>query len=95
MDVLNHDLYLHIFDAFLLEGNKVIFRFAIALLKTIESNLLSCTTIGAVHSCLSNLMAIKLAPQDLTKVAFNIHSFPQKAIETKRQHYASQNGNKK
>jgi hypothetical protein len=98
VDVLNHELYLHIFDAFLLEGNKVIFRFAIALLKLIEPKLLECPTIGAVHSCLSNLMSIKLEPKELAKVAFGIHSFPMKPIESRRQMYANlqqQNGGRK
>uniref|UniRef100_A0AC35FTC2 TBC1 domain family member 2B n=1 Tax=Panagrolaimus sp. PS1159 TaxID=55785 RepID=A0AC35FTC2_9BILA len=98
VDVLNHELYLHIFDAFLLEGNKVIFRFAIALLKLIEPKLLECPTIGAVHSCLSNLMSLKLEPKELARVAFGIHSFPMKPIESRRQMYANlqqQNGARK
>uniref|UniRef100_A0A7E4ZZW5 PH domain-containing protein n=1 Tax=Panagrellus redivivus TaxID=6233 RepID=A0A7E4ZZW5_PANRE len=91
VDVLSHDLYLPIFDAYLLEGNKVIFRFALGLLRTLEARLLACTTVGAVHSCLSNLATLDCTPKDLAKAAFHdLYSFPAKSIETKRVHYASQ-----
>uniref|UniRef100_A0A914Y8S2 Rab-GAP TBC domain-containing protein n=1 Tax=Panagrolaimus superbus TaxID=310955 RepID=A0A914Y8S2_9BILA len=89
VDSVNQNLYLHIFDVFLLEGNKVIFRFAIALLKIIEPKLLECHTIGAIQSCLSNLSDLKLEAKELAKVAFGIHSFSIKTIESRRQMYAN------
>ena len=91
VDVLHHDVFLNIFDAFLLEGNKVVFRFAIALLKTCEPNLLNCTTLGGIHACLSNLMTLKLDPKELAKIAFNnLMSLPSKHIEARRQYHINQ-----
>lgn len=46
VDVLPHSIYLTIFDAFLYEGNKVLFRFALALFKICEPHVLQCKTIG-------------------------------------------------
>lgn len=91
VDTLHHDLFLNIFDAFLLEGNKVIFRFAIAILKTIESNLLSCTSMGSIQKCLSDLSNLNIDSKDLAKIAFNnLMSFPSKHIESRRQYHANQ-----
>ena len=61
VDVLPHSVYLNIFDVFLYEGNKVrslsltverkslsqvLFRFALAVLKLGEPQVLQCKTIG-------------------------------------------------
>ncbi|KAI1706937.1 rab-GTPase-TBC domain-containing protein [Ditylenchus destructor] len=55
VDVLSHNVYINLFDVFLYEGNKVLFRFALALLKVCEAKVLECTSLGGVHSCLSNM----------------------------------------
>ena len=91
VDVLHHDVFLNIFDAFLLEGNKVVFRFAIALLKKCEPNLLNCSALGGIHACLSNLMTLKLDSKELSKIAFNsLMSLPSKHIEARRQYHINQ-----
>uniref|UniRef100_A0A915E0A3 Rab-GAP TBC domain-containing protein n=1 Tax=Ditylenchus dipsaci TaxID=166011 RepID=A0A915E0A3_9BILA len=36
VDTLSHKIYINIFDVFLCEGNKVLFRFALALLKSVN-----------------------------------------------------------
>lgn len=91
VDVLPHSIYLTIFDAFLYEGNKVLFRFALALLKICEPHVLQCKTIGTVHQCLSKAQDHITDFKSLAQVAFNeMNPFPQKAIETKRQLYVTQ-----
>ncbi|CAI2345941.1 unnamed protein product [Caenorhabditis sp. 36 PRJEB53466] len=91
VDVLPHSIYLTIFDAFLYEGNKVLFRFALALLKICEPHVLQCKTIGTVHQCLSKAQDHITDFKSLAQVAFNeLNPFPQKSIETKRQLYVSQ-----
>lgn len=91
VDVLPHSIYLTIFDAFLYEGNKVLFRFALALLKICEPHVLQCKTIGTVHQCLSKAQEHITDFKSLAQVAFNeLNPFPQKTIETKRQLYLTQ-----
>uniref|UniRef100_A0A8R1I561 TBC1 domain family member 2B n=1 Tax=Caenorhabditis japonica TaxID=281687 RepID=A0A8R1I561_CAEJA len=91
VDVLPHSIYLTIFDAFLYEGNKVLFRFALALLKICEPQVLQCKTIGTVHQCLSKAQEHITDFKSLAQVAFNeLNPFPQKTIETKRQLYVAQ-----
>lgn len=91
VDVLPHSIYLTIFDAFLYEGNKVLFRFALALLKICEPHVLQCKTIGTVHQCLSKAQDHITDFKSLAQVAFNeLNPFPQKSIETKRQMYVTQ-----
>ncbi|VDN55593.1 unnamed protein product [Dracunculus medinensis] len=91
VDVLPQTIYLPIFDVFLYEGNKVLFRFALAILKLAESVILECKTIGAVHASLSNIAQYVDDFRSLAEVAFNgLSSFPMKGIEAKRQFYISQ-----
>lgn len=91
VDVLPHSIYLTIFDAFLYEGNKVLFRFALALFKICEPHVLQCKTIGTVHQCLSKAQEHIIDFKSLAQVAFNeLNPFPQKTIETKRQLYLTQ-----
>lgn len=87
VDVLPHSIYLTIFDAFLYEGNKVLFRFALALLKICEPHVLQCKTIGktnslilnrayfifpgTVHQCLSKAQDHVTDFKTLAQVAFN------------------------
>ncbi|GMR40590.1 hypothetical protein PMAYCL1PPCAC_10785, partial [Pristionchus mayeri] len=88
VDILPHSIYLNIFDVFLYEGNKILFRFALALLKLGEPRVLQCKTIGTVHACLSRASDFVPNFQKLAQVAFNeLNPFPQKSIEQKRQAY--------
>ncbi|CAD6199923.1 unnamed protein product [Caenorhabditis auriculariae] len=91
VDVLPHSIYLNIFDVFLYEGNKVLFRFALALLKLCEPHVLQCKTIGTVHACLSRSSEYIPDFKSLSQVAFNeLNPFPQKSIESKRSMYLAQ-----
>uniref|UniRef100_A0A914UYM0 TBC1 domain family member 2B n=1 Tax=Plectus sambesii TaxID=2011161 RepID=A0A914UYM0_9BILA len=91
VDSLPHNVYLQIFDVFLYEGNKVLFRFALAVLKLCEAKILACRTVGALHYCLSRVGENITDYKRLAHVAFHeLNPFPLKAIETRRQHYLNQ-----
>uniref|UniRef100_A0A915MG68 Rab-GAP TBC domain-containing protein n=1 Tax=Meloidogyne javanica TaxID=6303 RepID=A0A915MG68_MELJA len=88
VDVLSHTVYIKIFDVFLYEGNKVLFRFALAILRLVELRLLECNSFSGVHTCLSNLSSIVTDYKALAKIAFNhLNPFPSRLIESRRQSY--------
>lgn len=88
VDLFKHSIYLHIFDVFLNEGNKVLFRFALAVLKLSETEVLKCSTVGMVHKCLNRTVEHVTDYKALAKVAFEeLNPFPMKSIESKRQQY--------
>uniref|UniRef100_A0AC35TW73 PH domain-containing protein n=1 Tax=Rhabditophanes sp. KR3021 TaxID=114890 RepID=A0AC35TW73_9BILA len=88
VDALSHDLYLKIFDIFLYEGNKVLFRIGLSLLKLCENDLLACKTFCSVHDCLSKLSEKDIDFKVLSQIAFHtMNPFPTKAIENKRNTY--------
>uniref|UniRef100_A0A1I7VLE1 TBC domain-containing protein n=2 Tax=Loa loa TaxID=7209 RepID=A0A1I7VLE1_LOALO len=91
VDVFPHTIYLNLFDVFLYEGNKVLFRFALGVLKLAETSVLECKSVGAVHASLSRVAQHVPNFKTLAQVAFNdLNPFPQKGIEMKRQFYLSQ-----
>uniref|UniRef100_A0A7I4Y610 PH domain-containing protein n=1 Tax=Haemonchus contortus TaxID=6289 RepID=A0A7I4Y610_HAECO len=91
VDVMPHQIYLPIFDVFLYEGNKTLFRFALAILKMCESSVLQSKTVSMVHACLSRPRQFVTDYKLLAQVAFNdMNPFPQKQIETKRSLYLAQ-----
>ncbi|KAM3718539.1 TBC1 domain family member 2B [Dirofilaria immitis] len=91
VDVFPHTIYLNLFDVFLYEGNKVLFRFALGVLKLAEASVLECKSVGAVHASLSRIAQYVPNFKTLAQIAFNdLNPFPQKGIEMKRQFYLSQ-----
>ncbi|VIO93980.1 Uncharacterized protein BM_BM7645 [Brugia malayi] len=91
VDVFPHTIYLNLFDVFLYEGNKVLFRFALGVLKLAETSVLECKSVGAVHASLSRVAQHVPNFKTLAQIAFNdLNPFPQKGIEMKRQFYLSQ-----
>uniref|UniRef100_A0A0N5BH58 Rab-GAP TBC domain-containing protein n=1 Tax=Strongyloides papillosus TaxID=174720 RepID=A0A0N5BH58_STREA len=69
IDSLSHELYLKIFDCFLNEGNKVIFRFALALLKMCENDLLESKTFSDAHHILESIRNRNIQFSDLSNVS--------------------------
>ncbi|VDD94491.1 unnamed protein product [Enterobius vermicularis] len=91
VDTFPHSIYLRIFDVFLYEGNKVLFRFALALLKLAEASVLECKTVGGVQNILSKVSQNVSDYKILAHVAFaELNPFPMKGIDTKRQFYRAQ-----
>lgn len=86
IDSLSHEIYLKIFDCFLNEGNKVIFRFSLALLKMCENDLLESKTFSAAHHILEGIRNRNIQFSDLSNYAFSsLQSFPSKWINGKRE----------
>ncbi|VDM80254.1 unnamed protein product [Strongylus vulgaris] len=91
VDVLPHQIYLPIFDVFLYEGNKSLFRFALAILKLCEPAVMQSKTVSTVHAVLSKPRQYVTDYKSLAQVAFNdMNPFPLKQIETKRALYLTQ-----
>ncbi|KHJ93731.1 TBC domain protein [Oesophagostomum dentatum] len=91
VDVLPHQIYLPIFDVFLYEGNKSLFRFALAILKLCEPAVLQSKTVSTVHAVLSKPRQYVPDYKSLAQVAFNdMNPFPLKQIEAKRALYLTQ-----
>ncbi|VDL63586.1 unnamed protein product [Nippostrongylus brasiliensis] len=91
VDVMPHHIYLPIFDDFLYEGNKSLFRFALAILKMCETAVLQSKTVSMVHACLSRPRQFITDYRSLAQIAFNdMNPFPQRQIETKRAVYLTQ-----
>uniref|UniRef100_A0A915K2K3 Rab-GAP TBC domain-containing protein n=1 Tax=Romanomermis culicivorax TaxID=13658 RepID=A0A915K2K3_ROMCU len=91
VDSFVHSTYLNIWDSFLYEGNKVLFRFALAILKINENEIIACKSSSALHSCLSNLGENSINFEKLSQVAFkDMNPFPSKQIESKRAHHLIQ-----
>ncbi|KRY34093.1 TBC1 domain family member 2B [Trichinella spiralis] len=91
VDNFPHETYLNIWDCFLFEGNKVLFRFAIAALKLKEDEIVACKSSGALHSCLSKIGESMNDYKALAQVAFRtLNPFSQKPIEQKRQLYLAE-----
>ncbi|KRZ13428.1 TBC1 domain family member 2B [Trichinella zimbabwensis] len=91
VDNFPHQTYLNIWDCFLFEGNKVLFRFAIAALKLKEDEIVACKSSGALHSCLSKIGESMNDYKALAQVAFRtLNPFSQKPIEQKRQLYLAE-----
>uniref|UniRef100_A0A183FZT0 Rab-GAP TBC domain-containing protein n=1 Tax=Heligmosomoides polygyrus TaxID=6339 RepID=A0A183FZT0_HELPZ len=71
VDVMPHQIYLPIFDDFLYEGNKSLFRFALAILKMCEPAVLQSKTVSMVHACLSRPRQFVTDYRTLAQVGFS------------------------
>jgi len=88
VDTLPVGTYLHIWDSFLFEGSKVLFRYALAILKSIEEKLLRQSDYMSLFSTfkceVESLSDVKL----LTKIAFHdLNPFPLRAVNNKREYH--------
>ena len=63
-------VYLHIWDVFLHEGSKVLFRFALAILRLHESELLQMTDSASMNQFLRTLDERQFNLQRLSDIAF-------------------------
>ncbi|XP_013784589.1 TBC1 domain family member 2B-like [Limulus polyphemus] len=85
VDNIPVETYLHIWDVFLFEGSKVLFRFALAFFKICENDLLQLTDYMAVNRYLRNVSEKIIDYKRLAQVAFNdLNPFPMRMINSKR-----------
>jgi hypothetical protein len=61
---------LRVFECFLNEGTKILYRVALAILKILQKDILSLKTKEEVSNFLNNISSKKLDCEDLIKVAF-------------------------
>ncbi|XP_052070104.1 TBC1 domain family member 2B-like isoform X2 [Mytilus californianus] len=78
--------FLRIWDSFLYEGSKVLFRFAVAFFKCVEEDILDKTTALQLNHFM-RVMGDKMNnPKQICQLAFNwINPFPMRMISTRRQ----------
>ncbi|KAI1285106.1 TBC1 domain family member 2B [Halotydeus destructor] len=82
-------VYLRIWDVFLLEGNKVLFRFALAFLKLYEEHILSLQDSMQINTFLRTLGERKCDVNYLCNIAFSrLNPLPMSKIQAKRAHHS-------
>ncbi|XP_006821071.1 TBC1 domain family member 2B-like, partial [Saccoglossus kowalevskii] len=82
---------LRVWDSFLYEGNKVLFRFALAFFKQCEEEILQLTDYLSLFKHLRHMSMKMTDVQKITQFAFHdINPFPMKIIKTRRAFHLAQ-----
>lgn len=89
---LRFNALVRIFDTFILEGYKVIYRFALAFLKTKEQKLVECTGLDVLFKILKECFE-NVDIEELFKIAFGFH-LSKKEIENIEKEYDKVKGDK-
>lgn len=90
VDNIPTSVYLHIWDVFLFEGSKILFRFALAILKMHETDLLSLKDSASFNQYLRTLDERHFNLKRLSEIAFNgLNPFSTKRVQGKRAHYTT------
>ncbi|XP_053318638.1 TBC1 domain family member 2A [Spea bombifrons] len=85
VDSLVSDILLRVWDAFLYEGTKVIFRYALAIFKYNEEEILKFTEESDIYQYLSFFTKTICDSRKLTNIAFNeMNPFPMKLVRNRR-----------
>lgn len=85
VDTIPAETYLYIWDVFLYEGNKVLFRFALAIFKICETEILNQEDYMAINRYLRTMPERMTNTKQLGQVAFNeLNPFPMRVINAKR-----------
>lgn len=88
VDTLPVSTYLHIWDAFLFEGSKVLFRYALAILKTIEGKIMRSGDYMSIFNTFRTEIECLSDVKVLTQIAFyDLNPFPLRTISNKREHH--------
>ncbi|CAG2167428.1 unnamed protein product, partial [Oppiella nova] len=89
VDNIPVDVYLRIWDVFLYEGNKVLFRFALSFLKMHEEVIVKMRDSVAINQLLRTLGERHIDVRQLCYIAFcELNPFPYRTVKLKRQHYS-------
>ena len=90
---LKFNSLVRIFDTFILEGYKIIYRFALAFLKSKENKIIECKEMDSlfkvIKSCFENVDI-----EEMMKIAFGFH-LSKKEIENFEKEYDKNKNNKK
>ncbi|XP_075706125.1 TBC1 domain family member 2A [Rhinoderma darwinii] len=85
VDSLVSDILLRVWDAFLYEGTKVIFRYALAIFKYNEEEILKLTEETEIYQYLSFFTKTICDGRKLMNIAFNeMNPFPMKLVRNRR-----------
>lgn len=85
VDTIPAETYLYIWDVFLYEGNKVLFRFALAVFKICETEILAQEDYMAINRYLRTMPEKITDIRQLAQVAFGeMNPFPMRVINAKR-----------
>lgn len=85
VDTIPAETYLYIWDVFLYEGNKVLFRFALAIFKICETEILAQEDYMAINRYLRTMSERITDIRQLAQVAFgDLNPFPMRVINAKR-----------
>ncbi|XP_054706604.1 TBC1 domain family member 2B-like [Uloborus diversus] len=88
VDNIPVEIYLRIWDVFLYEGSKVLFRYALAIFKSCENEILEMKDYLAINKYLRNISEQIIDAKKLTSIAFGeLNPFPQRTITSKRAHH--------
>lgn len=91
VDNLPVHIYLRIWDVFLYEGNKVLFRFALAFLKYHEEEILRMNDSIVINQFISTLGEKQCDLRQLCNIAFvELNPFPYRTVKTKRLYHSNQ-----
>ena len=83
-------VYLHIWDVFLHEGSKVLFRFALAILRMHEAELLQLCDSASFNQFLRTLDERQFNLKRLSEIAFReLNPFSSARVRAKRNHYTA------
>jgi TBC1 domain family member 2B len=88
VDNIPSRIYLRIWDVFLYEGNKVLFRFALAFLKYHAESILELNDSVAINHFLRTIGDKTKDVRKLSHIAFSLlNPFPMSTVKRKRSHY--------
>lgn len=90
VDNIPVNVYLRIWDVFLYEGNKVLFRFALAFLKLHEEEILKMNDSVSINQFLRTLGERPCHVKQLCNIAFlELNPFPYRTVKMKRMHHSN------
>jgi hypothetical protein len=90
VDNIPVEVYLRIWDIFLYEGNKVLFRFALAFFKMYEEEILTSSDSLSINTLLRTLGETGCDVKNLCRIAFSfLNPFPMNRVRQKRAHYTA------
>ncbi|XP_067677060.1 TBC1 domain family member 2B-like [Haliotis asinina] len=91
VDSVPTETFLRVWDSFLYEGSKVLFRFAIAFLKYAEEGVLTQNTSFLVNRYMRTVGERMTDARGICKIAFHdLNPFPMRSIASKRQSHLNQ-----
>uniref|UniRef100_A0A2C9MAG2 Rab-GAP TBC domain-containing protein n=2 Tax=Biomphalaria TaxID=6525 RepID=A0A2C9MAG2_BIOGL len=91
IDGIRPELFLRIWDVFLYEGSKIMFRYALAFLKYAEDDILKQPNSLATNRYMRTLGESITDVKRIYQIAFHeLNPFPMRAISNKRQYHLQQ-----